>query len=85
MEWEGLGTYKKRYRVLSFLKRSAAHFACLQETHIIIIEVEADKIAKKWKGQMYAVNYSTFASGVLVRVAPGVPFEMTYIEADIGG
>ena len=79
----GLGTYKKRYRVLTYLKQHNIQVACLQETHLT--DSEVTKITKKWSGQVYAATYSSYARGTLIWVAPGVTFRMTYVEADVEG
>ena len=57
--------------------------ACLQETHLI--ESEAIKLGKKWKGQLYAASYSAYARGTLIWIAPGVPYKLQYAEMDIQG
>ena len=79
----GLGTCTKRYRVLSMMKRLGVKIACLQETHLT--DQEAEKVRKKWKGQLFAVNYSSYARGTAIWIAPGTPFKMKYMEGDVEG
>ena len=68
---------------MSLLKRLKVQIACLQETHLT--EAESNKLSKKWKGQLYTANFSSYARGTLIWVAPGVPFNMSYVEGDIDG
>ena len=77
----GIATPIKRHRVYSSLRR--IHFACLQETHMIATELA--KVGKRWRGQVYGTCYSAFARGVLVSVAPGVPFMKTRVPLDLEG
>ena len=46
---------------------------------------EASKLAKKWRGQCYFSNFSTYARGVMIWIAPGTPFRLIYQEADVEG
>ena len=75
--------YTKHYRVLTFLKRHGVQIAGLQETHLS--DLESTKVAKKWRGQFYSSTFPTAARGVLVWMVPGVPFVLTYMEADVEG
>ena len=45
----GLGNYRKRYRALSFVKRTGVQVACLQKTRLS--EEEASKLAKNAGGR----------------------------------
>ena len=79
----GLANPIKRHRVGSYLRRRRIHIACLQETHMI--EAELIKVGRRWCGQVYGTSYSAFTKGVLIWIAPGVPFVKTRVTIDRGG
>ena len=78
----GMGSPAKRHKVLMMLKRRGAHIALLQETHIS--KGEALKLQKRWRGRIYATEYSAFARGALIWVRAGVPLEVgkSYIDPE---
>ena len=85
MTWNvrGIATPLKRHRVYSYLRRRHIQIACIQETHLT--KVELTKLGKRWRGQVFGMCYSAFARGVLIWVAPGVPFVKTKVTIDQEG
>ena len=79
----GMGSPSKRHKILMYLKRRDVHIALLQETHLVDIEVK--QLQKRWRGQIYATEYSAFARGALVWVRAGVPFELAAKRIDKEG
>ncbi|KAJ1098413.1 hypothetical protein NDU88_003524 [Pleurodeles waltl] len=68
----GIHTPKRRYSIYSYLKRHSVHIAFLQDTHLALPEVS--RLRRRWRGQLNAMGYSTFAKGALIWIRPGVPF-----------
>ena len=79
----GMGSPSKRHKILMYLKRRNIHIALLQETHLV--EVEVKRLQKRWRGQLFATEYSGYARGALIWVRAGVPFETTMKKIDRGG
>ena len=78
----GIHTPARRYAVYSYLKRHSVHIALLQESHLI--QTETHKLRRRWRGQLWATNYSTYARGTMIWIRPDVPFtaEETLIDAE---
>ena len=79
----GMGSPTKRHKVLMMLKRRGVHIAFLQETHIG--KGEALKLQKRWRGRIFATEYSAFARGALIWVRAGVPLEVGKAHIDPEG
>ena len=79
----GIATPTKRHRVYTYLRRRHIQIACIQETHLT--KTELVKLNKRWRGQIFGTHYSAFARGVLIWVAPGIPFVKTKVTIDSEG
>ena len=79
----GLATPLKRHRVYSYLRRRHVQMACIQETHLT--KLELSKLGKRWRGQTFGTCYSAFARGLLIWLAPGLPFVKSKVIIDPEG
>ena len=85
MTWNvrGIHTPTRRYAVYSYLKRHSVHIALIQESHLT--QAETHKLRRRWRGQIWATSYSTYARGAMVWIRPGVPFSAEESLIDVGG
>ncbi|KAJ1187054.1 hypothetical protein NDU88_003833, partial [Pleurodeles waltl] len=74
---------RKRQQIHAYLRRHQIHFAMLQETHLDKSSLEHTKV--KWKGQLYGTTFSTYARGVVIWIAPGVPYVTSRVQVDPHG
>ncbi|KAJ1118887.1 hypothetical protein NDU88_007074 [Pleurodeles waltl] len=74
---------RKRQQIHAYLRRHQIHFAMLQETHLAKSSLEYTKV--KWKGQLYGTTFSTYARGVAIWIAPGVPYVTSRVQCDPNG
>ena len=79
----GIHTPARRYAVYAYLKRHSTHIALLQESHLT--QTETHKLRRRWRGQLWATNYSTYARGTMIWVRPDVPFIAEESLIDIEG
>ena len=79
----GMAAPSKRRRVLAYLKRHGVQIAFLQETHMSPEGIKS--LCRTWPGQVFGTNVSTFARGVLIWLARGVPFVSSTSKIDPDG
>ena len=79
----GMAAPSKRRRVLAYLKRQGVQIAFLQETHMSLEGIKS--LRRTWPGQVFGTSVSTYARGVLIWLAQGVPFVLNISNIDPDG
>lgn len=73
----------KQKKVLTYLRKSKAGIAFLQETHLRTFD--RFLLRGGWIGQSYHSNFHSKSRGVVILINKNIPFVMSKVETDSSG